>query len=125
MYDSNLLKSREMKMQEIPGMPIIPTIPTIPPQPRTEPFTIPTSIPASLNEYLRTIIGSYIELELLIGSQDRITMYGLLKGVGTNYILMEDIISRTVTAVDFYNIKYVKVINIALEELLQGISETF
>lgn len=63
-----------------------------------------------LNGYLRTKIGSYIEVEFLIGTTNRLTYSGILKGVGLNYIVLKDPTTDTDLACDFYTIKFVKVL---------------
>ena len=45
-------------------------------------------------------------MEFLVGSTNIITKFGRLKGVGLNYILIEDVATGDVMACDFYNIKF-------------------
>lgn len=61
-----------------------------------------------LNGYLRTQIGHYVEVDFLVGSTNIVSRSGRLVGVGLNYILVEEISTRDITACDFYNIKFFK-----------------
>ncbi|MGI6730885.1 MAG: hypothetical protein ACOX5F_03180 [Anaerovoracaceae bacterium] len=131
MFDCNLIKSREQRMQEnqlqnlqpqtaqIPTIPIpgAPENPTPPPTNPSMPNNPQPNNPASgnpnfqyLNEYLRSQIGEYVEVEFLIGTTNRVIVYGILQGVGFNYILLEDPIANTILACDFYTIKFVKIL---------------
>lgn len=60
-----------------------------------------------LNGFLRTQIGKYIRVQQLIGSNIIEDRYGYLIGVGINYILMQELSTDNVLALDFYNIKFV------------------
>lgn len=51
-----------------------------------------------------------MEVEFLIGTANRVIVYGILRGVGINYILLEDPVANTMLACDFYTIKFVKVL---------------
>lgn len=57
--------------------------------------------------FLRTQIGKYIRAEQLIGSSDIENRYGYLVGVGINYILLQEVNTKNIMALDFYNIKFV------------------
>ncbi len=61
-----------------------------------------------LNGFLRTQIGNYCEVTLLVGSNDTETRSGELLAVGINYILLLDTKSGDILACDFYNIKFVR-----------------
>lgn len=61
-----------------------------------------------LNGYLRTQIGNYVDVDFLVGSTSILTRSGRLAGVGLNYILIEDVATRDMTACDFYNIKFLR-----------------
>lgn len=63
-----------------------------------------------LNGYLRTKIGEYVEVEFLIGTSNRVIVYGVLTGVGLNYITLRDPVANTDMACDFYNIKFVRIL---------------
>lgn len=60
-----------------------------------------------MNGFLRTQIGKYIRVEQLVGSTVIEDRYGYLVGVGINYILLQEINTQNIMALDFYNIKYV------------------
>ncbi len=60
-----------------------------------------------MNGFLRTQIGKYIRVEQIVGSTVIEDRYGYLVGVGLNYILLQEINTQNIMAVDFYNIKYV------------------
>ncbi|MDD4564103.1 MAG: hypothetical protein PHE79_01245 [Eubacteriales bacterium] len=63
-----------------------------------------------MNGFLRTQIGSYLEVDFLIGSTNLVKHYGILKGIGLNYILLKDPIAETDLACDFHTIKFIKVL---------------
>lgn len=60
-----------------------------------------------LNGFLRTQIGKYMRVEQLVGSGNIEDRYGYLIGVGVNYILLQEIGTGNVSAIDYYNIKYI------------------
>lgn len=60
-----------------------------------------------LNGFLRTQIGKYIRVQQLIGSSVIEDRYGYLVGVGINYILLQEIGTGNIIALDYYSIKYV------------------
>lgn len=60
-----------------------------------------------LNGFLRTQIGKYMRVEQLVGSNMLEDRYGYLIGVGVNYILLQEQGTGNVSALDYYNIKYV------------------
>ena len=60
-----------------------------------------------LNGFLRTQIGKYMRVEQLVGSNMLEDRYGYLIGVGINYILLQEQGTGNVSALDYYNIKYV------------------
>ena len=76
-----------------------------------------------LNGYLRTKIGSYIEVEFLIGTTNRLTYSGILKGVGLNYIVLKDPTTDTDLACDFYTIKFVKVLT-SYNDTVEGMKQS-
>jgi hypothetical protein len=65
-----------------------------------------------LNGFLRTQIGKFCFIEFLFGSSGLATRYGILAGVGINYILIEHPASHELTVADFYSIRYVDFVNI-------------
>lgn len=62
-----------------------------------------------LNGFLRTQIGKYMRVEQLVGSNMIEERYGYLIGVGINYILLQELGTGNVSALDYYNIKYVHI----------------
>lgn len=64
-----------------------------------------------LNGFLRSQIGKYVRVQQLIGSNILEDRYGYLVGVGINYILLQELSSDNILALDFYNIKYVYIFN--------------
>lgn len=51
-----------------------------------------------------------MEVEFLIGTSNRVINYGILKGVGLNYIILRDTIAGTDLLCDFYSIKFIKIL---------------
>lgn len=62
-----------------------------------------------LNGFLRTQIGKYMRVEQLVGSNNIEDRYGYLVGVGINYILLQELGTGNILAVDYYGIKSVYV----------------
>lgn len=60
-----------------------------------------------MNGFLRTQIGKYVRIQQLIGSSVIEDRFGYLVGVGINYILLQEISTGNILALDFWNIKYV------------------
>lgn len=60
-----------------------------------------------LNGFLRTQIGKYMRVEQLVGSNIVEERYGYLVGVGNNYIILQELTTNNVMALDYYNIKMV------------------
>lgn len=60
-----------------------------------------------MNGFLRTQIGKYVRIQQLIGSNVIEDRFGYLVGVGINYILLQEISTGNILALDFWNIKYV------------------
>ncbi|MDD6043971.1 MAG: hypothetical protein PUB87_09560 [Eubacteriaceae bacterium] len=60
-----------------------------------------------LNGFLRTQIGKYMRVEQLVGSNTIEERYGYLVGVGANYIILQELSTNNVMALDYYNIKLV------------------
>ncbi len=66
-----------------------------------------------LNGFLRTQIGKYVRVDQLMGSAMIEERYGYLVGVGLNYILLQELSTGNISAIDFYNIKYVYIYHTA------------
>lgn len=62
-----------------------------------------------LNGFLRTQIGKYMRVEQLVGASNLEDRYGYLVGVGINYILLQELGTRNILAIDYYGIKSVYV----------------
>ena len=63
----------------------------------------------SIQQVLRDNVGQYVEIEFLIGSENITTRYGVLKSVGSNYIIIQNITSKRNTICDIFAIKFVTV----------------
>lgn len=99
--------SNPMMPEVLPEAPLfkVPSNPLLPPQ-----FQEILSYESLqyLGGFLRTQIGKTCEVQFLIGSNITESRRGVLIGVGLNYILLQDIGTREVTACDFYSIKFVE-----------------
>lgn len=60
-----------------------------------------------LNGFLRSQIGKYISVIQLIGSEIVEDQHGYLVGVGLNYILLQEIETGNIMALDYYTLKEV------------------
>ena len=60
-----------------------------------------------MNGFLRTQVGRYIQLEQLVGSNTITQRNGFLIGVGTNYIVLQEIATGNIMTLDVYSIKYI------------------
>lgn len=61
-----------------------------------------------LNGLIRTQIGRRASIDFLLGSSGMVTKDGYILGVGSNYILINEVDTDDITACDFYNIKFIK-----------------
>ena len=61
-----------------------------------------------LNGFLRTQIGNYCQVTVMLGTDNVVERAGILLAVGINYILLMDDNNNEVLTVDFYNIKFVR-----------------
>ena len=61
-----------------------------------------------LNGFLRTQIGNFCEVTLIIGTNNTLEHSGILVAVGINYILLLDPRTNDILTCDFYNIKFVR-----------------
>ncbi len=62
-----------------------------------------------LNGYLRTQIGNFCSVQLLLGISGIETREGILIGVGVNYIILKIADTEDTLVLDFYSIKTIKV----------------
>ncbi len=63
-----------------------------------------------LQDYLKTVTGRLIKADFLIGDNNLITKEGILKEVGTDYIILEMLQSNDLLACDIYSIKFVQIL---------------
>ena len=61
-----------------------------------------------LNGLIRTQIGRRASIDFLLGNSGMVTKDGYILGVGSNYILINEIDTDDITACDFYNIKFIR-----------------
>ncbi len=73
-----------------------------------QPYSVTSQNIQYLNSFMRTQIGRMIEVNFLLGSTNMMNLEGRLLGVGANFILMNEHGTNNATAVDFYNIKYIR-----------------
>lgn len=59
----------------------------------------------SLSGFLRTQIGRYMRIEQLIGSNTIQTRYGFLVGVGSNFIILQEITTGNIMVLDIFSIR--------------------
>lgn len=63
-----------------------------------------------LQEYLKSMLGRLVKADFLIGSDNLICKEGILKEVGTDYIVLELLQSNDLLVGDLYSIKFVQII---------------
>ncbi len=59
----------------------------------------------SMNGFLRTQIGRYMKIEQLVGSNTIQDRYGFLVGVGSNFILLQEITTGNIMVLDIFSIR--------------------
>ena len=59
----------------------------------------------SLNGFLRTQIGRYMRIEQLIGSNTIQDRFGFLVGIGSNFILLQEITTGNIMVLDIFSIR--------------------
>lgn len=64
----------------------------------------------SLQSYLKTMLNRFIKADFLIGNDNLISKEGILKEVGSDYILLDMIESNDLLLCDIYSIKFVQII---------------
>ena len=74
----------------------------------SNPFPVTSESIKYMNGFIRTQIGRRVQIEFLIGNAELIEKDGYLLGVGSNYILMNEIGTNDITVCDFYNIKFIR-----------------
>ncbi len=60
-----------------------------------------------LNGFMRSQIGRTVRVDFLIGTNTLVDKTGVLLGVGSNYILLNEVQTDDLLACDFYNIKFI------------------
>ncbi|MCI1955523.1 MAG: hypothetical protein LKJ21_03995 [Oscillospiraceae bacterium] len=76
----------------------------------TQPQAVTTQSMEYLNGYLRTLIGSRIRVEFLIGTNTYLDRSGTLVAVGANYIVLQESMSDDLLICDFFNIKFITIL---------------
>ena len=59
----------------------------------------------ALNGFLRTQIGRYMRIEQLVGSNTIQDRYGFLVGVGSNYIILQEITTGNIMVLDIFSVR--------------------
>ena len=63
----------------------------------------------NVNEFFRTQIGHYVQVDCFIGAGEIISKYGYLIKVGLDYIILQDTDGKYITSIDFWSIKFMYV----------------
>lgn len=88
-----------------------PRNPNIPTPDRNEPRLPPVVRDQEyLQGYLMTLIGEYVRVDFLIGTNTFIDKEGRLLDVGVDYIVLQEAESDDYVVGDLYSIKFVKVL---------------
>lgn len=61
----------------------------------------------TLNGFIRTQVGRRVRAEFHMGSNGPNIRDGYLVGVGSNYLLINEIATKVITAGDFFNLKFI------------------
>lgn len=61
----------------------------------------------TLNSFIRTQVGRRVRAEFHMGSNGPNIRDGYLVGVGSNYVLINEIATKVITAGDFFNLKFI------------------
>jgi hypothetical protein len=67
----------------------------------------PVMSPGYIPGYLRSLIGKPVRAEFSIGSNLLTDRTGIVREVGVNYFVLEDIITRSRVMCDLYSVKFV------------------
>ena len=94
----------QVSFTEINGTPMI-TVPQTPMTPQAYDETIDVTSVQAYVGFLRTQMGRYMRIEQLIGSNVIEDRYGFLVGVGTNFILLQEITSGNLMVIDLFSIR--------------------
>lgn len=106
-YSYPMPNSPNMPNQNGPEIPM-PNMP-MPQRPSTE---VPPVVKDQeyLQGYLSTLIGEYIRIDFLIGTNTFIDKEGVLLDVGVDYIVIQEAETDDYIVGDLYSIKFVKVL---------------
>lgn len=63
----------------------------------------------NVNEFFRTQLGHYVQVDCFIGAGEIISKYGYLIKVGLDYIILQDKDGKYITSIDFWSIKFMYV----------------
>ncbi|MBP1924169.1 hypothetical protein J2Z76_000022 [Sedimentibacter acidaminivorans] len=63
-----------------------------------------------LQEYLKSMIGRLVKVDFLIGNDNLVCKEGILKEIGTDYIVLELLQSNDLLVGDLYSIRFVQII---------------
>lgn len=108
-----------------PGAITQPTMPRTTPTPVTSPVTSPVDAPERMptppgtppvivdtnfiQGYLRTLIGQYVRVEFILGTNMFIDREGVLMDVGVDHIVIQEPETDDLVVADLYSIKFVRV----------------
>ena len=83
-----------------PVVPSEPAMPSEPPVIRSEDY---------IQGYLRTVIGRYVKVEFVLGSNMLIDREGTLVSVGIDHIVLREPETDDLVVADLYSIKFVRI----------------
>lgn len=83
-----------------PLNPIEPEVPLAPPVIRDEDY---------IQGYLRTVIGRYVKVEFILGTNMLIDREGTLVSVGVDHIVLREPETDDLVVADLYSIKFVRI----------------
>ncbi|QHI71377.1 hypothetical protein [Aminipila terrae] len=62
-----------------------------------------------INEFFHSQVGRYVQIDCFVGSDEILSKYGYLVGVGSDYILLQDIEFNQIISIDLWSIKFMYV----------------
>lgn len=121
LYDINAANIAHLKVDPIPYSQMTPymnnvslcgttetpaiTIPQDPMTPNGYDSEIDYDSVQAFNGFLRTQIGRYMRIEQLVGSNNIENRFGFLVGVGTNFIILQEITTGNIMVLDIFSIR--------------------
>jgi len=90
--------------------PAVASIPTQQVSPPTQEGPPPSTEEGYIPYYLASNIGKSVRAEFIIGSNQYVDKTGVLREVGINYFVLEDVNSRTNIMCDLYSVKFVTIL---------------